>query len=135
MSTHLVAPARSPSFFGDFLEIDGARIVRLVDRVTEAHDLLVFGELLLDPRIHFRGVADLDEIGDHTFVGAAMERAFEGGDRRRHCGVHVSQRRSGDDRGEGRRVHAMVGVKHEGRVEQAGRLRVGLRAVEHVKEI
>ena len=106
--------------------ISRPRVVVLVDAVAEAHQLLLavlhaleeVGDVVdrLDPAQH----------PQHRLVGAAVQRAVEGGDAGgdRRVGVDVG----GADRAHrvGRAVLLVVGVEDEEDVERPGEPRVGL---------
>ncbi len=100
----------------------GARIVVLVDAVTEAHQaeriVLVLG--LGDV---FRNAIDGADFGEHVerrFVGAAMGRAPEAGNAGRDAGKRVGARGAGEANGRGRGVLLMVGMQDEDAVHGAG---------------
>ena len=75
-------------------EVRGAGVERFVDAVPDAHDFFLLDELVFDPGLHIFLVADLLEHVDDAFVGAAVERAFEGADGGSNRGIHIRQ--SGD---------------------------------------
>ena len=120
---------------GESLEVSRARVVRLVDAVTEAHDELLALELALDEGLDLVHRADLVEH-DHDFlVGAAVQRAFEGSDGGRHRAVHVAERGDGDATCESRGVEAVIGVQDQADVQTTSHRVGGLLAVEHPEEI
>ncbi len=76
----------------------GAVVAVLVDAVAEAHDLALGGEGVFHEGLDVVECADFFDHVHRGFVGAAVERALEGGDRAGDGAVHVGER-AGDDAG------------------------------------
>ena len=100
-----------------FLRIGGAGVAGLVDPVAEAHDPLLAGQGVLDPRAGVLGRADPFEDLPGLFIGAAVERALQRADRGDDAGVDVRKRRYRDPRRERRGVELVLGVEDHGEVE------------------
>ena len=113
----------------------GARVFGAVDAVSEAHDLLLIGKRIQHPVLNLFDAANLHQVLDDAFVGAAVQRAFERADGRDNRRIHVRQRRRRHPRRERRSVQFMVGVQDEGHVHRSRRHVVRLCAVQRVKKV
>ena len=107
----------------ELFEDDGARVGRLVDAVPDAHDAFAAAEQGLDVRCDVALFPMASTVLVDGFVRAAVQRALEGADGGGDGGVHVAERRAGDDGGERRSVHLVLGVEDQGDIEDA-RVRV-----------
>mmetsp|Transcript_1482 Transcript_1482/g.5242 ORF Transcript_1482/g.5242 Transcript_1482/m.5242 type:complete len:298 (-) Transcript_1482:394-1287(-) len=136
----LVAAQQLEHLLAEFADDLGARVVGLVEAVTEAHEAAAFRLDVLEELRHIVGTADLGQHPQHRLVGTAVPRAVEGPCSTRDGGVGVHQRRAHLPHGGGGAVQLVVGVEDEELVEHAGEHRVGrvvhLRErVEHVEEV
>ena len=122
-------------FDGHFLKVGGAGIEGLVDAVADAHDLFFVREAVFDEGVDFIEGANFFEHLDDSFVGAAVEGAFEGADGRGDRGVKIGEGGDGDAGREGGGVHAVVGVDNVGDVEGFDGGCAGLLAVHEVEEV
>jgi hypothetical protein len=112
-----------------------ARVGRDVDRVAEPVDGLLAGEPLAHRRRHALDGGHLLEELHRRLVGAAVDRALEGGDRSRHRRVHVRERAGHDPGRERRRVQLVLGVQDHRHVERPRLLRRRRRPVQHRQEV
>ena len=106
----------------------GARVVRPVDAVPEAHQPFLAVERLAHVAA---GVAHPLDALDHRLGaagGPAVQRPRQGADRPREAGRDVGAGRGDDPRGEGRRVHAVLGRGDEVGVDGFDVLGVGVAA-------
>ena len=119
---------------GDRAQRGGARVVRAVDAVAEAHQPLAAVERVADPGFgRCRGL-HLAELVDDLGRRAAVERSLHRADRRGHGRCDVRPGR-GDDAGrEGRRVEAMLGADDEVGIERPRGPSVGTGARQLVEE-
>ncbi len=120
---------------GESAEVGGAWVEDFVNTVADAHDFFLTFEFSFDEGIDVIEFADVLEHVDDAFVGAAVEGAFESSDGGGDGGVHVGECGDGDACGEGGGVHAVVGVKDEGDVEDFGGGIAGDFAVDEVEEV
>ena len=94
--------------------------------MAEAHDDPFGGELFVEPGFGAVDRTDRGEHLEHLLVGAAVERALQGADRRSDRGVHVRARTRYDARRESGCVVLVFGIQVERRVHgthpQIGRL-------------
>src|SRR5437773_4470718 len=117
------------------LQDHGARVVGLVDAVSEPHDPLPPFEPAADLLLDVLVASDLGQQVHHLLVGATVQRALEGADGAGDGGVHVGQRGGDHARREGRRVHLVVGVQDQCNVERPRRLLVGPLTGQHPEEV
>ena len=89
------------------------RILGVVDAVAEAHDPLLLGERVLDPRLRPVDVPDLQEHPHDADVRAAVQRPLERADARDDARVHVGEGRHRDPGRERRGVQLVVGVEDQ----------------------
>ncbi len=120
---------------GEFAEVRGARVQDFVDAVANAHDLLLPFKFALDEGIDLVEIADLLEHVNDALVGAAVKRALERTDRCGDGGIHVRKCGDGDAGGEGGGVHAVIGMKGERDIEDAGCTVTGDLTVDKIEEV
>ena len=121
--------------FAEGFEVNGARIKHMIDAMAEAGHFYFVGEI----GFHFGdgvvGRFRFEQHLDDCFIGAAVERAFEGTDSRGNGGVDVGKSGGGDAGGEGGGVQLVIGMEDEGDIEDALHDLVGLLAGERIDEV
>ena len=88
--------------------------------MAEAGNFLLLRQHALDV-IHRIDSGLVDGLKDmkHGLVGAAMQRPFQGANRRGHGGMHIGKRGRHHPGSEGGGVEFVVGVQDEGDIEGA----------------
>ena len=120
--------ARRPELHRRALEHGRARVVGAIDTMAEAHDPLAAGKHVVQVLLEIvRALGALDHRQDPR-RRAAVQRAGQRPDRRRHRRGAVGAGRRGDARGERRRVQPVLGRRDPVRVERLHVARVRLAA-------
>ena len=112
----------------------GARVVRSVHAMPEAHQPLAAREGRADPGLGLVDRAHLVQLVDDLGRRAPVPRSLQGADGTGHRAGDVRMRRDDHPRREGGGVESMFGADHEVGVEGTGRRRVGPLAAELVQE-
>src|ERR1019366_5394536 len=116
-------------------KVRGARIVRAVDAMAHTRNFDLVGQHFVHFFDGFIGRTYLQQQLDHVFVGAAVERSFEGPDGRGDGRVDIRESCGGDAGGEGGSVEFVVGVQNERDVENMLHDVVWLLAGEAIEEV
>ena len=119
ISSFGLSPVWLEHLVGHLLDELGARIVRLVHPVAEAHQPAPARLHLLDEARDVLLLADLVQHLQHGLVGAAVERAVQGGDARADGGERIHVRGADRAHGAGRAVLLVIGVQDEQDLERA----------------
>ena len=108
----------------------------MVDAVAKAGHLLFLGQHSFDV-FDWVGAVAIDGNQDmkDCFIGATVERAFQGADGRRDGRVHIGEGGGGDAGGEGRGVQFVIGMEDKSDIERTFRSRRRSLAVEHQEEV
>src|SRR5437660_12305660 len=100
-------------FIRDVLDDPRARIVILVHTMAESHQLDFAGIHTLDELGTLLDRADLQEHVKDFFIGAAVERTVESGDRRGRGGIRIDVGAADAANSVGRAVLLVVGMKNK----------------------
>src|SRR5262245_16838584 len=110
---HVLVAGFGGDLGGEFFEVDGTGIAVFVNAVAEAHDFFLLGQGVADPGFGTVRCADFVENIHRGFVGAAVERAFEGADGGGDAGMQVGEGRYDTAGGESAGVEFVLGVEDE----------------------
>jgi len=132
---HVVVAETLEQFFGQPLQDDGPGILDPVFAVSKAHDFLLLVDGPIQPGVDLLHRANLVEHVEHILVGAAMQRARQGADRRGHHRIGVGEGAGGDPGAERTGVETVFGVENQAGIKDAGRQGVRFPLGEHVEKI
>ncbi len=122
-------------FLGERAQVCGARVDGVIDAVAEARDLDLVGQAGLHHIHGLVGRARFEQHLHHVFVGAAMQRSFEGGYAGRGGGVDVGKSRGHHAGGKSGSIELVIGMQRQRDVEDVLHHVVRLLAGQGVEEI
>ena len=112
----LLVSRRRRQFLRPLFDDRVARVRPRVDRVAEAHDLVLAAQHLVQACRRFLCTAEFFDQLHGRFVRAAVQGATQRADRAGDAGMHVRQGRRTDPRGEGRRIELVLRIQDQGNI-------------------